>query len=167
MLRATCPGGIYGYTSQRGTSYWRLRYIEDKCSRICLIDLTSFTSRYCFVRTLHREYAWWSRGEEVSPTSTSYCADILFNGYSFWWQLFCFAASKHEVWIRRRWCEISKSITMAYIISSFVLPCTNLRCDTSQSVCDLRGRLADDEEVSVAGYLFQGNLFLVEAGPLD
>ena len=30
MLRATCPGGIYGYTSQRGTSYWRLRYIEDK-----------------------------------------------------------------------------------------------------------------------------------------
>ena len=97
MLCATCPGVIYGYI-QRGTSYWRLRYIEDKCSRICLIDLTSFTSRYCFVRTLHREYAWWSRGEEVSPTSTSYCADILFTGYSFWWRLLQFAEPKHEVW---------------------------------------------------------------------
>ena len=32
--------------------------------------------------------AWGSRGEEVSPASTTYCADILFNGYSFWWRLF-------------------------------------------------------------------------------
>ena len=114
--------------SERKRLLAALRYTEESIHGICLINwhpsLLATALSACFIGN-----ARGSRGEEVSPASTTYCADILFNGYSFWWRLFYSLPCRSTKFLKGEG-DVEFSNPPPWVLSSSVRPCTNLRCDT-------------------------------------
>ena len=152
MLRANCPAVSMTLRLGEKQAIRGGGFTEDQCSRVLSNWLTPLTPCYCFVHKLH-QVCLVIEIRRVKPNVHILLCWHSLQRIQLLVATLTVCRAEARVWKGEGDVKFLNSPPRV-IISSFAWPCTNLRCDTPQSVCDLRGRLVvDDEKVFVAGYI--------------